>query len=394
MQSLRGSIDGLERWVESHDYKAYEPFDGLSSYLRPLTFGNRVLEQILLQIGRQSPINFRPLLGIKPLESTKGRGYMAWGYLTLLKLTGRDEYRQKATACLEWLIRNRSPLYPDASWGNHFDYASRGGTYSKHEPIIVWTSLIGQAFLDGYETLHDDRYLEIANSICNWILKVPREKTATGTCLSYFANRLCSVHNSNMLGAAMLARTARHTGVIELVDVAKAAMEYSCSHQLPNGAWYYGEDPTYRWIDNFHTGYNLDSLKSYIESTGDKTFSRHLDLGFRYFKTNFFEPGGRPKYYHNRVYPIDIQCASQAIETLANFSDYDHEALSIATKVAQWTIEHMQNRTGYFYYRRYPLLVAKIAMLHWGQATMFRALSLLLLRLQHETENSHLKQLA
>ena len=122
--SLKGSIDRLARWVETHDYKAYEPFDGLSSYLGRFTFGSRVLGQLLLQLGRQSPVNFRPLLGIKPLELTKGRGYMAWGYLTLLKLTGREEYRQQASACLEWLIRNTSPRYSDASWGNHFDYAS------------------------------------------------------------------------------------------------------------------------------------------------------------------------------------------------------------------------------------------------------------------------------
>ena len=160
--SVNESIRRLERWVEIHDYKGYEPFDGLSSWIRPLTFGNRSLEQIVQQVVRQSPINLRPLLGITPLESTKGRGYMAWGYLALLRLTGNEAYRQKAIACLEWLMRNKSPLYPEYSWGNHFDYASRAGQYSKHQSIIVWTSLIGQAFLDGYECLHDERYLEVS----------------------------------------------------------------------------------------------------------------------------------------------------------------------------------------------------------------------------------------
>ena len=81
--------------MEAHDYKGYEPFDGLSTYLRPLTFGNRFLQQIVQQVVRQSPVNIRPLLGIKPLESTKGRGYMAWGYLALLELTGNELYRKK-----------------------------------------------------------------------------------------------------------------------------------------------------------------------------------------------------------------------------------------------------------------------------------------------------------
>ena len=56
--------------------------------------------------------------------------------------------------------------------------------------------------------------------------------------------------------------------------------------------------------------------------------------------------------------------------------------LRLAERVAEWTIDNMQDPTGYFYYRRYPLMVARIPMLHWGQATMFHALALLLLTRQ------------
>lgn len=386
--SLTESVARLERWVEVQDYKGFEPFDGLSSPARALTFGNRFLEQVLLQVGRQSPINLRPLLGIKPLDSTKGRGYMARGYLTLQKRTGKEKYRHRAVACLEWLIRNTSPLYRDCSWGNHFDYASRAGRYAKHESTVVWTALIGQAFLDGYETLGDERYLDVATAICRWILKLPRESSATGTCLSYLAGRQSSIHNSNLLGAAMLARTAKHTGSSEALDVARAAVHYSCARQRPDGAWYYGEDPIFHWIDNFHSGYNLDSIKCFIDSTGDLTFTPHLNLGFRYFKNTFVDDDGRPRYYHDRTYPIDIQCAAQTIETLANFAAHDPEALPAAAKVARWTIRNMQDPSGFFYYRRYPFMVAKIPMLHWGQTTMYRALALLLLALAQNDDHA------
>ena len=78
---LSDSTERLEKWVEKHEYKGYEPFDGLSSFLRPLTFNTLYGERILQQVVRQSPINLRPLFGVKPQESTKGVGYMAWGYL-------------------------------------------------------------------------------------------------------------------------------------------------------------------------------------------------------------------------------------------------------------------------------------------------------------------------
>ena len=181
----------------------------------------------------------------------------------------------------------------------------------------------------------------------------------------------------------MLARTAKHTGNEQLLDVARAAVEYTCAQQHPDGAWYYAEESRYHWIDNFHTGYILDSLKGYIESSGDRTFQPHLDLGWRYFKTTFISRSGEPRYYHDRMYPIDIQCAAQAIETLANFAEDDADALPTALKVAHWTIGNMQDPRGYFYYRRYPFFVTRIPMLHWGQATMYRALAVLSLKLAH-----------
>ena len=135
----------------------------------------------------------------------------------------------------------------------------------------MWNSLIGQAFLDGYELLQEKKYLEVAESVCRWILRLPREATGSGSCLSYVAYQQNSVHNSNMLGAALLARTAKFTGDTNASKVAKEAMEFSCSRQLADGAWYYGVQPNTHWIDNFHTGYNLDSLRSYIEQPVTRT---------------------------------------------------------------------------------------------------------------------------
>jgi rhamnogalacturonyl hydrolase YesR len=367
--------------VEGHDYKGYEPFDGLSSAFRPLTFGNLFLERLLQQLVRQSPVNLRPLLGVTRKESTKGRGYMAWGYLEMLKSTGDRAYREKAVDTLDWVVRHKSPFYENCSWGNHFDFSSRQGKLPAHEPIIVWSSLIGQAFLDAYDLLGDENYLKVARSICSWILDLPREKTDSGTCISYVAFSQESIHNSNMLGAAMLSRTAKYGNGGAYLDAAKAAMEYSCSRQLGDGAWYYGEDPKNHWIDNFHTGYNLDSLKCYIESTGDRSYDANLRKGFDYFKRVFFEAEGLPKYYHNRAYPIDIQCASQAITTLAHFADYDEASLALSERVAKWTIANMQDKEGYFYYRKLPWIRAKTPMLHWGQATMYKGLTLLYSRM-------------
>jgi hypothetical protein len=378
---IKRSIDGVQKWVEDHNYRAYEPFDGMSTWARPLAFGNLFCERLLMQAIRQSPINLRPLLGVTPKDSTKGRGYMAAGYILLYRATGNPEYLQKATACLEWLDGHKVARFKNHSWSNHFDFVSRGGSYTSDDPIIVWTALIGQAYLDAYEVTKREWFLSIAESACRWVLELPRETTSKGVCISYLPDRLSSIHNSNMLGAALLARTAKHNHNAEYLQVAREGMVYSCTRQLEDGAWQYAEDPKFHWIDNFHTGYNLDSLLCYMEASGDKEFRPNFDKGLEYYKANFFEESGRPKYYNNRTFPVDSQCIAQSIDSLATFADIDPSCLPLSQKVAYWAINNMQDKDGHFYYRQYPMMKAKTPMLHWAQATTFKGLCQLFLKL-------------
>jgi hypothetical protein len=381
INKIERSLALVQRWVEDHNYRGYEPFDGLSSWARPLTCGSLLGERVLLQLVRQSPLNLRPLLGVKPKDSTKGRGYMAHGYLFLYRATGDNQYLEKAVQCLEWLDRHKVARFQHHSWSNHFDFVSRVGSYSKDDPIIVWTCLIGHAYLEAFETTDNSWFLNIARSACDWILELPREVTPSGDCISYFAHAQSSIHNANTLGAGFLARTAKHTSVEKYLQVARSAMKYSCSRQLADGSWWYAEEPKYHWIDTFHTGYNLDSLDYYLQASGDEEFRPHLVKGLEFFKTNFFEPNGRPKYYHTRTYPVDIQCVAQAIDTLARFCASDPECHVLAERVAHWAIQNMQDTKGFFYYREYPFRKAKTPMLHWGQGTMFKALANLLLKM-------------
>jgi hypothetical protein len=69
---------------------------------------------------------------------------------------------------------------------------------------------------------------------------------------------------------------------------------------------------------------------------------------------------------------------AHTIETFSQFAEVDPAVLRLAERVALWTIANMQDRDGHFYYRVYPLIKAKPPMLHWAQATMYRALALLL----------------
>jgi len=375
---IRDSILRLFGWLERNDYRGYDTFDGLNArFVRPLTFENPLLRTVLQQGVRRFPLNLRPLLGVEKEYSTKGMGFLARGFIRLHKATGDAIWAQKAEYVLQWLIDHQSTGYSGACWGNHFDYQSRSSYVTKNVPSVVWTSLIGHAFLDAYDHFGRESFLSVAISSCEHI-KRDLGAFAEGdtVCIHYFPTSKHQVHNANTLGASLLARTYSCTRNESYLVLAEKAMQYTAKYQRPDSSWFYGEAKNLHWVDNFHTAYVLDCFKHFGESTHDDRFDAQMMNGYEYWKGTFFLPNGTPRYYSHKTLPLDIQCSSQAIDTLVFFRDRDPDSLSLALKVAQWTIENMQDRTGYFYYRRYsPWLVNKTPTLHWGQATMFCALA-------------------
>lgn len=374
---LLDSISRLDNWLETHDYKGYDTFDGLSSYLRALTFETSLLRTVLQQGVRRFPLNLRPILGIPPCHSSKGMGFLARGYMRLHDVTGDPKWKAKVDMALHWLIENQSKGYSGACWGNHFDYQSRSFYLPKGVPTVVWTSLIGHAFLDAYDRYGTQEYLDLVVSACHHILKdLGTMPDGGGVCISYIPGMSKPVHNASTLGASLLARTFQITGDSAYRNLAEQAIRYTAHYQRADASWYYGEPSILHWVDNFHTAYVLDCFKYYSDSTGDKQFDRKMMAGYEYWKKVFFLEDGTPRYYDRKTLPLDIQCSSQAIDTLVFFQDRDPEALTLAMKVASWTIQNMQDPTGYFYYRRYnSWVVNKTPTLHWGQATMLCALT-------------------
>ena len=338
--TLRDSIGRLTAWLEKHDYAGYDTFDGLNArFLRPLTFEKTFLRQLLQQSVRRFPLNLRPLLGVHKSHSTKAMGFLARGFIRLHALTHDQIWEDRAQFALQWLIEHQTEGYSGACWGNHFDYQSRTFYLPKSVPTVVWTSLIGHAFLDGFEHFGNEEYLRVALSSCTHILAdLARFPDGEGRCITYVPGLDSQVHNANTLGGSLLARTYSYTKNDEYLTVAKMALQYTAQHQRADGSWWYGEKENLHWVDNFHTAYVLDCFKYYAQGTGDNHFEPQLMRGYDYWKENFFLSDGTSKYYDRRVLPIDIQCCSQAIDTSVFFSDRDPESIGLACKVAGWTI--------------------------------------------------------
>ena len=107
--------------------------------------------------------------------------------MRLFESTGREIYLARLRQCLGWLKEDSCQGYAGYAWGNHFPYAARGGIIPHGVPSIVWTSWIGNVFLDAFEALGDPEYFTIAASSGEFILTdIGRYSEPDGTfCFMY-----------------------------------------------------------------------------------------------------------------------------------------------------------------------------------------------------------------
>ena len=148
--------------------------------------------------------------------------------------------------------------------------------------------------------------------------------------------------------------------------------------QHNNGSWDYGELSTQRWIDNFHTGYNLCALKTIGQYAETSEFEAHMRKGFKFYRKHFFSEDSAPGYFHDSKYPIDIHSIAQSIITLVELKDLDRNNISLAISVLGWAIDNMQSKEGYFYYQKKRFSKNRIPYMRWSQAWMLLAMSTLL----------------
>ena len=159
-----------------------------------------------------------------------------------------------------------------------------------------------------------------------------------------------------------------------LIEEAKKSVTFCCDQQKDDGSWGYGTLPFHQWVDNFHTGYNLECIADYMKFSKDNSYKNYLKKGFDYYINTFFTEDGIPKYYNNSLYPIDIHSSAQLVITLVKLNKF-HEHKILLDKVLNWSIDNMQSDQGYFYYQINKYFSSKIPYMRWAQAWMFFALS-------------------
>lgn len=382
----------LKRYCEAEGFRGWDPYDGLNSRVFqaiPLLKRSALCRLVVIQGFKRCPVNLRRLALVPKEYNAKGIGLFLQGYCNLLRavretpalekdLGTQAELTARIEELADLLIRLRSKGdYHGACWGYNFDWqARRLFLFPKFTPTVVATNFCATALMEAYEATGCKNYLDTALSAAEFVMHdLHRAPLNGGFLFSYSPLQgNDTVFNASLLGSRLLSFCYHYTRDERYKEAARMSVAACCSAQNADDSWVYGMLPVQSWIDSFHTGYNLDGLIAYEEMTGDTAFHDHIERGFRFYIENFFEPDGCPKYYHNQTYPIDIHCPGQLFVTLCRLHRFgEHRAL--AEKVLGWTIRHMQDKQGYFYYQLKKGISSKIPYMRWSNAFMFNALS-------------------
>jgi hypothetical protein len=368
------SLSRLMSWIEAEGFRGYDPYDALNSpFIRVASLGLKYPRIAATQLLKVLPFNIRPLLGIRKDYNPKGLGLFLWGYGRLYALEGRPEHLQTAERLLDLLEDCRSRGGSGNSWGYNFPWQSRSFSLPRWTPTIVNSAFIGHALIDAWRHTELKRALDLALPIAEFIL---RDLNRTGSedefCFSYTPLDHTVIHNASLLGASFLARIHGITGDNEQRTAALAALRWSMRRQQADGSWLHAETNYQRWIDSFHTGFNLQSLLYFLQEGYWEEARDGFIRGTDFYQKHFFLEDGTPKYYQDRVWPIDIHAPSQAV---VFFSMMGGRYRDFAGHLLSWMIRRMQDEEGYFHFQITPRGTNRIPYMRWSQAWAFNALT-------------------
>ena len=379
--NILNSFNSLKLYCEDENFKGWDPYDGLNSKL----FQSCKLDKVKLfrlgwiQFFKRNPVNLRTLMHIPREYNPKGLSLFLTGYCNLYKINPKKEYFDRILFLAGKLAKLQTQGFTGACWGYNFNWQSRTFFLLKWTPTVVVTSFVANALIDAYEATKNSQYLDIATSSTDFILKdLNRTKTKDGFIFSYSPFDQTQVFNASLLGSKLLARIYHYTKDQKLFEASKESITACVNAQGEDGSWIYGDLEIQNWIDSFHTGYNLECISEYQMYSKDSSFQENIDIGLDFYLKNFFLKDGTPKYFHDKVYPIDIHCPAQLIVTLYHLNKLE-KYKRLIDRVLKWTISNMQDKKGYFYYQKRKYWSIKIPYMRWSQAFMFYALSYYLL---------------
>lgn len=381
------SIESLYNWVKNENFYGWDPYDALNSRLiEKVCIGSRLLEILAIQSNKYSVVNLRPFLNVKKGIDVKGMSLFAQAFPKLYRITNDEKYKKDASDAILFLKdRSLKNIYGYDCWaGHYYKYTGAGNEkLSSNLADIITTSNVIKATVDNYKIFKEEDFCDMGRSAYNFLVNCLLRKTENegDYYFSYepsYESRI--VINASAEGLSSICKLMYLFKDDKMEQVAYDISQFLIKNQEDDGSWIYSKfnGKTRQQLD-FHQGFILDSLNEYLPfANNDNHKSKVISCllkGAEFYRRNQFLDDGRCHFRYPRLYPIDIHNQAQGIITFSKLSSLNKEYLDFAGKIADWTIQNMQDSSGYFYYHNYNLFSNKTPHMRWGQAWMMLALS-------------------
>ncbi len=390
-QKISHVLESVLAWSRQSAYRGYNKHDGLNSPILNTCLGWAKWPRIIaIQGVMRFPVNLRPLLMTQKVYNPKGLALFIQSFLDLYQLNKEQKYLDEALQLIELLedCASQGP-WRGKAWGYQYSWQDPGFFAPAGMPNAVVTSFVCEALLDAYRVTQNQHYLSLVASAIDFFLNdlTQLKNTETELCLGYMPVPMTMrVMDVSILVGTVISQYAILADKPELTATAKKLIQYVINQQTDYHAWYYTDPPSDSLIthDNYHTGFILDALWRYIQTSNDQQWLTNYYDGLEFYAKHHFKENGAPKWMHDTDYPFDIHGAAQGILT---FSRHFKEYPGLADKIVKWSIDHMYHPSGRFYYQKRKYFTIRFTLLRWCNAWMCRALANHLLYKDDETIN-------
>jgi hypothetical protein len=388
-RDVQQSLSELLCWIENSRYKGYDPYDikGVPSIIKLTRLGTKnavysLVREVVFEIFYMFPLLSRKLFNVIPRQYAKATGLMASSYLDLYALHKNESYYRKAKECLKWLKATKVIAGQGTGWGYPFDWQSKE-LIPANTPNGIVTTVVGEAFWTHFRIFGDKDSLDYCIQIGEFLSSLPVDEiSGEQICFSYTPLFINHVHNLNLFVAEFLLKVGIETGNEKWISLGNRAVNYTLANQMGNGSFDYNGPPEKpnNHFDNYHTGFVLRMLYSVWKLTSRQDAYDALQKCYSHYVADFFENDTIPKLMPDKKYRIDIHSCAESINCLSKLSPEFPDGMKLAESILQWTINNLQDKSGYFYYgilkSRFTGIPfkSKIPYIRWGQAWMMRAL--------------------
>ncbi|MFQ5524850.1 MAG: hypothetical protein ACE5GX_01180 [Thermoanaerobaculia bacterium] len=374
-------LEATLAYSRAEGYAGYNKHDGLNSpILAPILGWAKWPRLAGTQLVMRFPWNLRPALRVPKTRNAKGQGLFASAYLDLWERRARSEDLDRAIERLDWLLEHPAAGFPGMSWGYPYPWQDVGFYAPKLFPNRVVTCWIGFALVAAARATGEQRYLDALPRIAEFLTTTPNvlEDNSRMKCYSYVPDPRVTwaVMDVPALVGAFLAEAA---GIVDLQAASEATrlLNWVADKQTDYGAWHYTHPPGDSHIvhDNYHSAIILDCFDRYREATGDDRFDEVYRQGLRFYSDELVSAEGAPRWMSDREHPYDIHGAASGILCLARAGRRFPGYRELAERMVSWTLRHMYDPRGYFYYQKRPGGTRRFLLMRWANAWMSHALA-------------------